>query len=74
MRQQVAIRGGTIRLGQLLKLAGVVDAGGAVKALLADGLVQVNDELEQRRGRQLVPGDRVRIADLEIEIVAADSA
>ena len=51
--RDVAIRGDMIRLGQLLKLAGVVDSGGELKALLADTDVLVNGELEDRRGRQL---------------------
>ncbi len=57
----VAIRGEMIRLGQFLKLAGVVDGGGEVKALLAQGVVTVNTEREARRGRQLHPGDVVGV-------------
>jgi ribosome-associated protein len=57
--RDVPIRGDTIRLGQLLKLAGVVGAGGELKAFLAAGDVLVNDEPESRRGRQLHPGDVV---------------
>lgn len=56
---EVAIRGETIRLGQLLKAAGVVDSGAEAKALLAEGEVEVNGEPETRRGRQLRPGDVV---------------
>ena len=59
MRQDVAIRGDMIRLGQLLKLAGVIGTGAEVKALLATGGVEVNGERETRRGRQLHPGDVV---------------
>lgn len=57
--REVEIRGHTIRLGQLLKLAGVADSGADAKALLADGAVTVNGEREERRGRQLHPGDEV---------------
>jgi len=46
----VPIRGDTIRLGQLLKLAGEIDSGAEVKALLAGGAVIVNGEPESRRG------------------------
>ena len=63
MAQDIAIRGDTIRLGQLLKLAGVVGGGGEAKALLATGGVLVNGEPETRRGRQLHPGDEVRVGD-----------
>jgi ribosome-associated protein len=59
--QDVAIRGEMIRLGQLLKLAGIVGGGGDAKALLADGGVRVNGEPESRRGRQLHVGDTVTV-------------
>jgi ribosome-associated protein len=70
--RDVAIRGDMIRLGQLLKLAGVVDSGGELKALLADTDVLVNGEPEDRRGRQLHDGDVVTVAGDELRIVAGD--
>jgi ribosome-associated protein len=70
--KQVAIREDTIRLGQLLKLAGVVDSGSEVKALLAENPALVNGEPESRRGRQLHPGDTVRIGEQEL-LVSSDS-
>jgi ribosome-associated protein len=60
--REVEIRGYTIRLGQLLKLTGIADSGADAKALLADGAVTVNGEREERRGRQLHPGDEVTVA------------
>ena len=66
--QDVPIRGDTIRLGQLLKLAGVADDGGEAKALLAAGGVRVNDEPENRRGRQLHPGDRIEVGGLTLHV------
>jgi ribosome-associated protein len=69
--RDVEIRGGMIRLGQLLKLSGVVDAGGAIKDLLADELVLVNGEPEDRRGRQLHPGDVVAVAGEKLVVVAS---
>lgn len=56
-----------IRLGQLLKLADVVE-GGFVKALLAEETVLVNGEREQRRGRQLHPGDVVAVLGRELKV------
>jgi ribosome-associated protein len=70
--RDVAIRGEMIRLGQLLKLAGVVDTGGELKALLAETDVLVNGELEDRRGRQLHDGDEVTVAGDVLRIVAGD--
>ena len=55
----IEIRDASIRLGQLLKLADLVDDGSEAKEVLLQGLVRVNGEVETRRGRQLVPGDIV---------------
>jgi ribosome-associated protein len=52
-----------IRLGPLLKVAGVIDAGGGARGFLASTVVLVNGEPEQRRGRQLRPGDEVKVGD-----------
>jgi len=59
--RELTITGETIRLGQFLKLAGLVEAGSDVKVLLADGVVHVNGLAEARRGRQLVRGDEVSV-------------
>ena len=59
----VPIRDDSIRLGQFLKLADLVDSGSDAKPLLAAGLVSVNGEVEVRRGRQLVKGDVVALGD-----------
>jgi ribosome-associated protein len=64
--RDVTIRGDTIRLGQLLKLAGIADSGADAKALLAEGHVTVNGEPEERRGRQIHPGDVVVAGDEQI--------
>jgi ribosome-associated protein len=70
MPRQVAIRGDTIRLGQLLKLAGVVGTGGDLKGFLAEQSVLVNGEPDARRGRQLHPGDVVSVVGEELILVA----
>ena len=57
--RQVAITGDRIRLGQLLKLADLVESGVEAKLVIATGEVSVNGELEIRRGRQLRLGDVV---------------
>jgi ribosome-associated protein len=71
MSRDVPIRGESIRLGQLLKLAGLVGGGGEAKAFLASTPVLVNGEPDARRGRQLHPGDVVRAGEEELRIVAA---
>lgn len=57
-----------IRLGQLLKLAGLVDSGGAAKELLATGEVMVNGRPETRRGAQLQPGDVIVFGDRKLRV------
>ena len=70
MERDVQIRGDTIRLGQLLKLAGVIDAGGEAAAYLAEHGVLVNGEAEARRGRKLHPGDEVVVGEETLRLVA----
>ena len=62
----VPIRDESIRLGQFLKLADLVDHGSAARPLLAEGLVTVNGEVETRRGRQLRKGDVVTLHDPDL--------
>jgi ribosome-associated protein len=59
--RDVPIRDDMIRLGQFLKLAGVLESGGEAKSAIAAGEVEVNGEAELRRGRQLHRGDVVEI-------------
>ncbi|AWZ26799.1 RNA-binding protein [Rhodococcus pyridinivorans] len=58
----VPIRDESIRLGQFLKLASLIESGAEAKEVIADGLVSVNGEVEVRRGRQLKVDDVVEIA------------
>lgn len=57
----VPIRDESIRLGQFLKLANLIDSGADAKFVIADGQVQVNGAVETRRGRQLRSGDVVEL-------------
>jgi ribosome-associated protein len=69
--REVQITTGMIRLGQLLKLAGLIDSSGEAKAFLAEHGALVNGEPEARRGRQLHPGDEVRAGGEQLRIVQA---
>ncbi|MFB2892335.1 RNA-binding S4 domain-containing protein [Aerosakkonemataceae cyanobacterium BLCC-F50] len=53
----------TIKLDQFLKLKGIASTGGQAKLMIQSGEVKVNGSPETRRGRQLVKGDRVTVAD-----------
>ncbi|HMJ03758.1 MAG TPA: RNA-binding S4 domain-containing protein [Conexibacter sp.] len=66
--RDIPIRDDVIRLGQLLKLAGVADSGAEARELLEAGGVRVNDEPEARRGRQLVRGDVVDAAGERLRV------
>jgi ribosome-associated protein len=70
VNQAIEISSEMIRLGQLLKLAGAASNGADAKALVAAGRVTVNGESELRRGRQVRPGDIVRVGSDELRIVA----
>lgn len=67
--RDVEIRDESIRLGQLLKLADLIEQGSDARELLIQGVVQVNGEVETRRGRQLRPGDVVSYGGEDVRIV-----
>ena len=64
----VPIRDESIRLGQFLKLASLIESGAEAKELIADGLVSVNGEVEVRRGRRLAVGDVVELAGVSARV------
>lgn len=66
----VPIRDESIRLGQFLKLANLVESGADAKPVIADGLLLVNGEAETRRGRQLVLGDVVELQGQAARVAA----
>ena len=66
--REVVIRDESIRLGQFLKLADLVDYGAEAKPLLMQGLVSVNGEVETRRGRQLTKGDVVTLGEQSVRV------
>ncbi|KAA1420891.1 RNA-binding S4 domain-containing protein [Nocardioides humilatus] len=68
----VSIAEGTIKLGQFLKLANLIDSGSEAKPLLAAGMVRVNGEVEARRGRQLQDGDVVTLAAQSARVVVGE--
>jgi ribosome-associated protein len=51
-----------IDLLQFLKATGIAATGGEAKAMVDDGLVDVNGEPESRRRRKLRDGDELTIA------------
>ena len=57
--EQIKIRGEYIKLGQELKLAGLVNSGVEAKIVIQGGEVTVNGEIEYQRGKKLHNGDIV---------------
>ena len=64
------LRAEHITLDALLKATGLAGSGGAAKVLIADGLVQVNGEVDTRRGRKLRAGDEVVLGDVRVRLRA----
>ena len=61
VQESIEIKNLPIRLGQFLKLANLVQDGFEAKLLIQNGLVNVNGQTENRRGRKLVEMDRVQV-------------
>lgn len=67
---EVPIRDESIRLGQLLKLAGVVDDGAMARMVVENGEVTVDGVVVVRRGTQVRPGQTVTYAGESLTVVA----
>ena len=67
--QEIKIRDEFIKLGQAIKLAGLVETGVDAKIAVQDGEVKVNGEVDTRRGKKLVPGDVVEFNGNAFKIV-----
>lgn len=64
----IKLRDEYIKLGQALKLAGMVGSGVDAKMVILDGLVTVNGEVEYQRGKKLYDGDIVSFDEETIKI------
>lgn len=66
---EITIRDEFIKLGQALKLAGLVDDGVQAKMVIQDGLVKVNGEVDERRGRKVYVGDTISYNGTEVKVL-----
>jgi ribosome-associated protein len=64
------LRGEFITLDRLLKATGIAPSGGAAKAMVADGLVQVDGRDELRKTAKLRAGQVVALTGVRITLVA----
>ena len=66
--EKVIIRDDLIKLGQAMKLAGMVGSGVDAKMLIQDGQVEVNGEVEYQRGKKLHEGDVITFNGESVQI------
>lgn len=66
--ETIRIRDEFIKLGQALKLAGMVDSGVDAKYVIQDGLVKVNGQVETQRGKKLHDGDVFEFKGKQVKI------
>ncbi len=57
--EEVRIKDAYIKLGQALKLAGLVGSGVDAKYVIQNGQVKVNGQVETQRGKKLLENDEV---------------
>lgn len=70
MKKNISIRDEFIKLGQAMKLAGLVDSGVDAKYAIEEGSVKVNGETDLRRGRKLYNGDVFTFKGDEVTVVS----
>ena len=70
MQTEFALRGEFITLDALLKATGIAESGGAAKAMVAAGKVQVDGQLELRKSAKLRAGQVVAVAGARIRLLA----
>ena len=66
--EKVIIRDDFIKLGQAMKLAGMVGSGVDATMLIQDGQVEVNGEVEYQRGKKLHEGDVITFNGESVQI------
>ncbi|HAU84874.1 MAG TPA: RNA-binding protein [Lachnospiraceae bacterium] len=67
--ETISIRDEFIKLGQALKLAGLVSNGVDAKIVIQDGEVKLNGEVETRRGKKVYNGDVIEFNGSQVKIV-----
>ncbi|MDK2811017.1 MAG: ribosome-associated protein [Petroclostridium sp.] len=50
-----------IKLDQLLKWAGIAESGADAKQLIINGLVKVNGQVVEQRGKKIFPNDHITV-------------
>lgn len=66
--ETIKIKDEYIKLGQAMKLAGLVSSGIEAKVVIQDGQVLVNGEVDTRRGKKLIPGDTFEYNGIKVAV------
>ena len=64
----IKIRDEYIKLGQALKLAGLVESGVDAKIEIQEGNVLVNGEVELQRGKKIYAGDVIEFDGQQVRV------
>ena len=64
----IKIRDEYIKLGQALKLSGLVDTGVDAKIEIQEGFVKVNGEVELQRGKKIYAGDVIEFDGQQVRV------
>lgn len=64
----IRIRDEYIKLGQALKLSGLVDSGVDAKIEIQEGFVKVNGEVEFQRGKKIHVGDVIEFDGQQVRV------
>lgn len=66
---EIKLRDEYIKLGQALKVTGVVESGADAKNEIQSGMVKVNNQVEVQRGKKLYEGDIIEYKGRLIKII-----
>ena len=67
--ENIYLRDDFIKLGQALKLSGLVSSGVEAKEVIQEGLVKVNGEIDTRRGKKLVAVDIFEFEGNKVQVL-----
>lgn len=67
--ENIYLRDDFIKLGQALKLSGLVSSGVEAKEVIQEGLVKANGEIDTRRGKKLVAGDIFEFEGNKVQVL-----
>ena len=66
--KEIKIKDEFIKLGQALKLAGLVNSGVEAKIFITEGQVKLNGQVEIQRGKKVYPGDIIYFDGEEVKV------